>query len=155
GPTLVPLAQMATRLYGVYRANDCMLAEINPVAITKNGPVAADARINLDDDALFRHPELGIDDAGEVGERARTALEVIAAKIDAHDHRGSAHFIQIDPTGEIAARSGKISIAFDGVGTGVSLAVLDELVAAGFQPRNFCDSSGNPTASKMYRITRV
>ena len=54
-----------------------------------------------------------------------------------------------------AYAAGKISIGFDGVGTGVSLATLDELVPLGFMPRNFCDTSGNPTASKLYRITRV
>jgi len=39
--------------------------------------------------------------------------------------------------------------------TGVSLTTLDELVPLGFLPKNFCDTSGNPTASKLYRITRV
>jgi len=155
GRALPALAQMAVRLFEVYRKYDCMLAEINPVALTARGPVAADARINLDDDALFRHPELGVEEAGEVGERSRTPLETIAAGIDAHDHRGSAHFVQIDPDGSLAASEGKISIGFDGVGTGVSLTTLDELVPRGFLPRNFCDTSGNPTASKLYRITRV
>jgi succinyl-CoA synthetase beta subunit len=155
GSTLPQLARMACQLFEAYRRYDCLLAEINPVAITARGPVAADARIELDDDALSRHPELGIEESGEVGDRTRTPLERIAALIDAHDHRGSAHFVQIDPDGSLAKAQGKISIGFDGVGTGVSLAVLDELVAEGFLPKNFCDSSGNPTASKMYRITRV
>jgi succinyl-CoA synthetase beta subunit len=155
GPTLTPLARMAVQLYAVYRGHDCMLAEINPVAITPKGPVALDARVDVDDDALFRHPDIAIEGSAEIGDRPRTEIERIAAKIDEFDHRGSAHFIQIDPTGELAKAQGKISIGFDGVGTGVSLAVLDELVAEGFLPKNFCDSSGNPTASKMYRITRV
>jgi succinyl-CoA synthetase beta subunit len=155
GPTLPQLARLACQLFDAYRRYDCMLAEINPVAITARGPVAADARMELDDDALSRHPELGIEPGGEVGERARTEIEKIAALIDADDHRGSAHFVQIDPDGALAKAQGKISIGFDGVGTGVSLAALDELVAVGFLPKNFCDSSGNPTASKMYRITRV
>jgi succinyl-CoA synthetase beta subunit len=155
GATLPPLARLACQLFEVYRRYDCLLAEINPVAITARGPVAADARIEVDDDALSRHPELGIEDSGEVGDRQRTTLEKVAALIDAHDHRGSAHFVQIDPDGTLAKAQGKVSIGFDGVGTGVSLAVLDELVAEGFLPKNFCDSSGNPTASKMYRITRV
>lgn len=155
GRTLPLLARVACQLYDAYRRYDCTLAEINPVAITAAGPIAADARIELDDDALSRHPELGIEESGEVGERTRTPIEKIAALIDAHDHRGSAHFVQIDPDGALAKAQGKISIGFDGVGTGVSLAMLDELVAEGFLPKNFCDSSGNPTASKMYRITRI
>jgi succinyl-CoA synthetase beta subunit len=155
GRALPALAQMAVKLFEVYRRYDCMLAEINPVAMTAKGPVAADARVTIDDDALFRHPDLGIAESGEVGDRPRTMLENIAAKIDAHDHRGSTHFVQIDPDGALAAAEGKISIGFDGVGTGVSLATMDELVPRGFLPKNFCDTSGNPTASKMYRITRV
>jgi len=155
GASVPALARLACQLFEAYRRYDCMLAEINPVAITARGPVAADARLEVDDDALSRHPELGLEEGHEVGDRARTPLEKIAALIDAHDHRGSAHFVQIDPDGALAKAQGKISIGFDGVGTGVSLAALDELVAVGFQPKNFCDSSGNPTASKMYRITRV
>ncbi len=156
GRTLAPMARMAVQLYRVYRDFDCTLAEINPVAITARGAVAVDARIELDDDARFRHADVAIDDHDiEIGDRPRTEIERIAAKIDEFDHRGSAHFIQIDPTGELAKAQGKISIGFDGVGTGVSLIALDELVSEGFLPKNFCDSSGNPTASKMYRITRV
>ncbi|HEY4775250.1 MAG TPA: ATP-grasp domain-containing protein [Xanthobacteraceae bacterium] len=155
GRVLVALAQVAVRLFEVYRRNDCMLAEINPLAMTAQGPVAADARFDLDDDALFRHPDFTSEEAGDVGARTRTPLESIAARIDANDHRGSAHFIQIDPTGALAASEGRVSIGFDGVGTGVSLTTLDELVPLGFLPKNFCDTSGNPTASKLYRITRV
>ena len=155
GRALPALAKMAVQLFDIYRKNDCLLAEINPVAMTPAGPLAADARISVDDDALFRHPELGLDEGGEVGDRPRTQIEKVAALIDAHDHRGSTHFVQIDPDGALAAAGGKISIGFDGVGTGVSLAAMDELVPLGFLPRNFCDTSGNPTASKMYRITKV
>ncbi len=149
------LAQVMARLYRLYRRYDCNLAEINPLAVTRNGLVALDARIALDDDALFRHPDLGIERSLEVGERAPTMLELAAAKIDEHDHRGSAHFVQIDPDGALAQRDGKIPIGFDGVGTGVSMAVMDELVPLGFLPMNFCDTSGNPTASKLYRITKI
>ena len=155
GRALPALTQIAVKLFDIYRKNDCLLVEINPVAMTPKGPLAADARISVDDDALFRHPELGLDEGGEVGDRPRTQIEKIAALIDAHDHRGSAHFVQIDPDGALAKAEGKISIGFDGVGTGVSLAAMDELVPLGFLPRNFCDTSGNPTASKMYRITKV
>jgi succinyl-CoA synthetase beta subunit len=155
GAVAAVLAQVMARLYRVYRAYDCTLAEINPLALTRDGLVALDARIALDDDALFRHPELGIERSLEVGDRAPTPLELAAAKIDEHDHRGSAHFVQIDPDGSLARREGKIPIGFDGIGTGVSMAVMDELVPLGFLPMNFCDTSGNPTASKLYRITKI
>jgi succinyl-CoA synthetase beta subunit len=155
GPTLVALARVLVQLYQVYRRHECTLAEINPLALTEEGLVALDARINLDDDALFRHPDLGIARVEEVGGRLPTRLEAIAAKIDEHDHRGSAHFVQIDPDGAIARAEGKIPIGFDGVGTGVSLTVMDELVPLGFLPMNFCDTSGNPSGAKLYRVTKV
>ena len=63
--------------------------------------------------------------------------------------------MQIDPDGSLAKAQGKISIGFDGIGTGVSMAVMDELVPLGFLPMNFCDTSGNPTGSKLYRITKA
>ena len=152
---MAPLGRVIASLYRVYRENDCTLAEINPLAITPKGVVALDARIEIDDDSVFRHPELGLQRSLEVGDRLPTELERIAARIDEKDHRGSTHFIQVDPDGAVAKAQGKISIGFDGVGTGVSLAAMDELVPLGFFPKNFCDTSGNPTGSKLYRITRV
>jgi len=154
-PVLLQLARVLSKLYAVYERYDCTLAEINPLAVTERGLIALDARIALDDDALFRHPDLNIERSQEVGDRLPTALEIAAAKIDENDHRGSAHFVQIDPDGSLAKEQGKISIGFDGIGTGVSMAVMDELVPLGFLPMNFCDTSGNPTASKLYRITKV
>lgn len=155
GRSLVAVARALSQLYAVYRRHECTLAEINPLAVTADGVVALDARLNLDDDALFRHADLGIARTEEVGGRAPTPLEQIAAKIDEHDHRGSAHFVQIDPGGAIARAEGKVPIGFDGVGTGVSLTVMDELVPLGFMPMNFCDTSGNPPGSKLYRVTKV
>jgi len=155
GPLLASLANLMSRLYQVYRRYDCNLIEINPLAVTPRGLLALDCRMAIDDDALFRHPELDLARSQEVSDRAPTPLELAAALIDEKDHRGSAHFVQIDPDGELARAQKKISIGFDGVGTGVSMAVMDELVPLGFLPMNFCDTSGNPTASKLYRATRI
>jgi succinyl-CoA synthetase beta subunit len=152
---ILDLARVMSRLYEVYRKYDCTLAEINPLALTPKGLVALDARLALDDEALFRHRELGIERSHEVGDRPPTRLELAAAKIDERDHRGSAHFVQIDPDGSLARAQGKVPIGFDGIGTGVSMAVMDELVPLGYLPTNFCDTSGNPTASKLYRITKI
>jgi len=46
-------------------------------------------------------------------------------------------------------------VGFDCVGAGASLTMMDELVPLGYYPVNFCDSSGNPVGSKLYRITKV
>jgi succinyl-CoA synthetase beta subunit len=153
--TAQALAAVLVQLYQVYRQFDGTLVEINPLVITPQGVVAADARVDLDDDAVARHPELGLDSVEDTGARPPTALEIAAGKIDEHDHRGTTHFVQIDPDGSFAARKGLVPIAFDCVGTGTSLTTMDELIPLGYFPVNFCDSSGNPTGSKLYRITKI
>jgi succinyl-CoA synthetase beta subunit len=149
------VAQATCLLYEVYRAFDAKLVEVNPLGLTADEAVALDARIDLDDDALARHPELQVVSAEEAGTRGATLLEQIAAEIDRQDHRGSVHFVQIDPDLSYARQHGLIPFGFDCVGAGASLTMMDELVPLGFYPVNFCDSSGNPVGSKLYRITKV
>jgi succinyl-CoA synthetase beta subunit len=149
------VANVLTSLYRVYREYDCKLAEINPLALTKDGAVAVDARVDIDDDSLARQTSLDIEVAEEAGERAATRLEIAAGTIDENDHRGSVHFVQIDPDASYAREQGKVPIGFDCVGAGTSLTTMDELVPLGYYPVNFCDSSGNPVGSKLYRITKV
>jgi succinyl-CoA synthetase beta subunit len=129
--------------------------EINPLVITPEGVIAADARVDLDDDAVSRHPELGLDSVEDTGTRPPTSMEIAAGKIDEHDHRGTAHFVQIDPDGSYVKEQGLIPIGFNCVGTGTSLTTMDELIPLGYYPVNFCDSSGNPTGSKLYRATKI
>lgn len=151
------LASIVRNLYQLYRELDCRLAEINPLVLTSDGRLfAADARVDIDDDALFiRQKDLGIEAVEEAGGRAPTQLELAAGKIDEGDHRGSVHFVQIDPDLAITRERGAIPIGFDCIGTGTSLTTLDELSAFGYFPINFADTSGNPTGSKMYRITKI
>lgn len=152
---LEALVWVVSKLYKIYRELDCRLVEINPLVSTAKGYYAADARVDIDDDAMARHKDLGIELAEETGDREPTILEIEASKIDDGDHRGSVHFVQIDPDRVIAKQKGLVSIGFDCVGTGTSLTTLDELVEFGFFPVNFADTSGNPTASKMYRATKI
>jgi succinyl-CoA synthetase beta subunit len=153
--TLRGLANVFVRLYEAYRQFDGSLMEVNPLVITPDGVIAADARVDLDDDAVSRHPELGLDAVEDTGERPPTSLEIAAGKIDEHDHRGTAHFVQIDPDGSYAEEQDLIPIGFNCVGTGTSLTTMDELIPLGYYPINFCDSSGNPTGSKLYRATKI
>lgn len=155
GREMLTLANLFTRLYQVYKEYDCKLAEINPLALTDEGPVALDARVDVDDDALSRQTTLDIDFAEEAGERAATLLEIAAATIDEDDHRGTVHFVQTDPDASYARTTGKIPVGLDAVGAGTGLTIMDELVPLGYYPINFCDSSGNPVGSKFYRITKV
>ena len=93
------LASAFVQLYQTYRQFDGSLVEVNPMVVTPSGVMAADARVDLDDDAVSRHPELGLDSVEDTGARPPTSLEIAAGKIDEHDHRGTAHFVQIDPDG--------------------------------------------------------
>jgi succinyl-CoA synthetase beta subunit len=154
-PQKLQVAQVLQTLYEVFRAHDCKLIEINPLALTEDGAVALDARVDIDGDALERQKNLAIKAAEEAGDRSATFLEQIAATIDQGDHRGTVHFVQIDPDLSYVHERGYVPIGFDCVGAGVSLTMMDELVPRGYYPVNFCDSSGNPVASKLYRITKV
>ena len=110
---ILSLAPVLCSLYRTYRTYDCKLVEINPLALTPEGPMAADARLDIDDDAIWRQPELGLRMAEEAG-RAPTPLEIIAGSIDQGDHRGTAHFVQLDPDGSLTrnwAQSRSPSIA--------------------------------------------
>jgi len=149
------VANVYTNLYRLYRDYDCKLAEINPLVLTADGVLALDARVDVDDDALARQTSLDIEVAEEAGERGATPLEIAAGTIDEGDHRGSVHFVQIDPDASYARAEGKVPIGFDCVGAGTSMTTMDELVPLGYYPVNFCDSSGNPVGSKLYRITKV
>lgn len=155
GKELLNISSVLVRMYDIYRRYDCKLVEINPLILKGQGVMALDAKIEIDDDAIYRHGDLNITPGDEVGDREPTLLEEAAGDIDHNDHRGSAHFVQIDPDLSYTKEMGTIPIGFDGVGTGVSLVMMDELVPLGFYPINFCDTSGNPTASKLYRVTRI
>jgi succinyl-CoA synthetase beta subunit len=148
-------AQILCRMYDIYRAHDCKLVEINPLALTQDGLIALDARVDIDGDALERQTELDLDSAEEAGSRRSTLLEEIAATIDERDHRGTVHFVQIDPDLAYCRDHGLVPFGFDCVGAGASLTTMDELVPLGFYPVNFCDSSGNPVGSKLYRVTKL
>jgi succinyl-CoA synthetase beta subunit len=149
------LGKIIHSLYRLYRQYDCKLVEVNPLALCSEGFFAVDARVDIDDDSLYRHRDLGLEIVEECGDRLPTLLEIAAGKIDENDHRGSAHFTQIDPDGSYVQSQGKIPIGLDCVGTGVSLTLLDELAPLGYYPINFCDTSGSPPASKLYRITKI
>ncbi len=156
GRDLVGLGSLLAKLYAIFRHFDCKLLEINPLAKTPEGDYyAIDARIDIDDDAVARHPEFPFSMHEDVGVRPPTALELAANLIDENDFRGSAHFVQTDPQLNYIRSIKAIPIGFDGIGTGASLTQMDELVPLGYYPVNFCDTSGNPPASKLYRVTKV
>jgi succinyl-CoA synthetase beta subunit len=147
---LLPLADMLVRLYRVARKYEARSAEINPVALTEEGKFyALDGRIVVDDNAVYRHPELGIEVAREI-DHPPTELDRIAYKVEADDYRGTFYFMQLET--EI---SGPGYVGFHGAGGGGSMMGMDALMRAGFKVPNFCDTSGNPPASKIYRAAKI
>jgi succinyl-CoA synthetase beta subunit len=130
---------------------DARAAEINPIAETADGRlIAADCRITVDDYAVFRHPELGIEIAREF-DRPPTPLEKIAWDIEKNDYRGTFYFIQMEQN----FQKGDGVIGFHGAGGGGSMMSMDAVLNRGFKLANFVDTSGNPPASKVYRAAKI
>src|SRR5437660_3169451 len=146
------LAESIRKLFAVARSVEARSLEINPLVLTKDGQfVAADCRITIDDYAVARHPELGIEIAREF-DHPPTALERVAYAAEQSDHRGTFYFAQL---ATVAAKDSKGLVGFHGAGGGGSMMSMDAIVNAGFTIANFTDTSGNPSASKVYRASRI
>lgn len=139
-------------VFEVARKHEARSVEINPLVTTKDGRVlAADCRMTIDDYAVFRHPDLGIEIAREL-DHPPTALERIAYAAEQKDHRGTFYFAQLNTA---AAPGTRGLVGFHGAGGGGSMMSMDALTAEKFSIANFTDTSGNPSASKVYRAARV
>jgi succinyl-CoA synthetase beta subunit len=151
GDLLRRLGNVLPRLYRLARRYDARAAEINPLVLTTDGNlVAADCRITIDDHAVYRQPDLGIEIAREFDHPA-TELEKIAWQVEKDDYRGTFYFIQLDRD----FRSGEGVIGFHGAGGGGSMISMDAVHSAGMKVANYVDTSGNPPASKVYRAARI
>ena len=135
GPAQVrPVASMMQSLYRIFRESDCSLVEINPLAVTSDGRVlAADAKIDFDDDALFRHSDLD----------------------DLHDPA------QDDPLEAQAAEYGISYVKLDGGvgcmvnGAGLAMATMDVIGQTGAGPANFLDVGGGADEEKVARALHI
>jgi succinyl-CoA synthetase beta subunit len=151
GKLLISLPSILVKLYDVARVHDARSAEINPLVLTDDGLLyAADCHLAIDDYAVFRHPELGIDVAREF-DRPPMPLERIAYRVEEKDHRGTFYFLQM---AEEIPKEGKY-IGFNGAGGGGSMMSMDAVLNKGFKLANYCDTSGNPSASKVYRAAKI
>ena len=121
-------------LYKCFDATDASLAEINPLILTgDNRVVALDAKLNFDDNALFRHPEIqALRDLDE-----EDPLEIEASKYDLN-------YISLD--GEIACMVN---------GAGLAMATMDTIKLYGGQPANFLDVGGGATAEKVTAAFKI
>jgi succinyl-CoA synthetase beta subunit len=121
-------------LFKALSDEDCSLAEINPLIVTKDGRlVALDVKVNLDDNALFRHPELAqLRDYDE-----EDPLEVEASKY---------HLNYIKLNGTVGCMVN---------GAGLAMATMDIIKLAGAEPANFLDVGGGASAETVENGFRI
>jgi succinyl-CoA synthetase beta subunit len=121
-------------LYKCFDATDASLAEINPLILThQNRVIALDAKLNFDDNALFRHPE--IQQLRDLDEE--DPLEIEASKYDLN-------YISLD--GNIACMVN---------GAGLAMATMDTIKLFGGAPANFLDVGGGATAEKVTAAFKI
>ncbi len=131
------VAQARLLLQGLYRAfdeTDASLAEINPLILTRSGDVIAlDAKMNFDDNALFRHPDItALRDLDE-----EDAAEIEASKFDLS-------YISLD---------GDIGCLVNGAG--LAMATMDIIKLYGGAPANFLDVGGGATTEKVTEAFKI
>jgi succinyl-CoA synthetase beta subunit len=122
------------KLYQAFRENDCSLAEINPFITTKEGEVwALDAKINIDDSGLERHPEI---------EAMRDLDAEEKAEIEAREKGLS--FVKLD---------GNIGCIVNGAG--LAMATMDLVKKFGAEPANFLDIGGSSNPEKVVNAMNI
>jgi succinyl-CoA synthetase beta subunit len=134
GDQLRAAVALIQALFRAYLAKDCSLAELNPLVVTGDGRlVALDAKLDFDDNALFRHPE-------------------IAALRDVNEE---------DPLDVEASRHGLNYIKLDGDvgcmvnGAGLAMATMDIIKLAGGEPANFLDVGGGASPEQIEHAFRI
>jgi len=144
------LSNVICGLYRAFKEYDTRAAEINPLVLTRDGKIfAADCRFTIDDNSVFRHPEFDIRVPRDM-ERPPTELEEIAWTIEEDDYRGTGYFTQMFP--ELKGRGW---LGFHGIGGGGAMLGASAFVARGLKIANYADTSGDPTASKVYRVIKA
>jgi succinyl-CoA synthetase beta subunit len=128
GPEVNSFAKFAGAMYRAYEATDASIVEINPLVVTKQGEVLAlDAKINFDDNALFRHKDIAaLRDPDEEDPREQMAKEY------------DLNYIALD---------GNIGCMVNGAG--LAMATMDIIKSAGGMPANFLDVGGGADEAKV------
>ena len=111
---------------------DCSMLEINPLILTTKGVMALDAKIIIDDSALFRHPELA-----KMADHDASALEVEAKKADIS-------YVGLD---------GSIGCMVNGAG--LAMGTMDTIALAGGSPANFLDVGGTADEERVTRALKI
>jgi succinyl-CoA synthetase beta subunit len=135
-PQLREVGAIAGSLFKLFKDYDAKLMEINPLVLTSDGKyLAADSRVSLDDDALFRHPdlkEMGIEKRHEEGELTPREVQARGWEIP-----------YLDLDGDIGMFPG---------GAGFGIMGNDFVSYFGGKPANFMDSGGGPTPERLARM---
>lgn len=134
GPLISEAVKFMQALYYAYEQMDASLVEINPFLLTKdNRLIALDAKVNFDDNALFRHKEFV--DLRDLNEEE--PLEIEASKFDLN-------YIKLD--GNIACMVN---------GAGLAMATMDIIKLAGGEPANFLDVGGGASQERVEAAFRI
>jgi succinyl-CoA synthetase beta subunit len=122
------MSQFINSLYKLFTDKDCSLAEINPLVITRDGQVLAlDAKLNFDDNALYRHKDVA---------ELRDPLEEEPLEVEASKY--NLNYIKLD---------GNVGCMVNGAG--LAMATMDVIKLAGGMPANFLDVGGGATAEMV------
>ena len=134
GEAFKNMVQFVSRLYDAYLALDCSLLEINPLFKTSDDKVlAVDCKMNLDDNALMRHPEL---------EAMRDINEEDPTEVEASKY--NLNFIKLD---------GNVGCMVNGAG--LAMATMDMIKLSGGEPANFLDVGGTASAQTVEAGFRI
>ena len=121
-------------LYNAFKDNDCSIAEINPLVVTKSGEVLAlDAKINFDDSALYRHADIL---------ELRDLEEEAVSEVEASKY--GLNYIKLD---------GNVGCMVNGAG--LAMATMDLIKMAGGEPANFLDVGGTADAKRVEEAFRI
>jgi succinyl-CoA synthetase beta subunit len=134
GDSVNAFVKFATGLYAAFAATDATLAEINPLVVSAAGAVIAlDAKLNFDDNALYRHPDVAaMRDPGEEDPKETQAKEFDLSYI---------------------ALDGDIGCMVNGAG--LAMATMDVIKLAGGSPANFLDVGGGADESKVTAAFKI
>ncbi len=134
GPLVAKAAKTFAALYEAFKATDASLAEINPLVVTREGEVLAlDAKMNFDDNALYRHPDLqAMRDFDE-----EEPLEIQASRF-------GLNYIKLD---------GSVGCMVNGAG--LAMATMDIIKLSGGSPANFLDVGGGASAEQVRNAFKI
>ncbi|MEX0998632.1 MAG: ADP-forming succinate--CoA ligase subunit beta [Thermodesulfobacteriota bacterium] len=134
GKTVNKAVKFILGLYQAFTEKDCSLAEINPLIVTHDGDVyALDAKMNFDDNALFRHPD--IEKLHDPNEEDPTELEA---------KKWGISYVKLD---------GNIGCLVNGAG--LAMSTMDIIKHHGGEPANFLDVGGGATADQVLQALKM